>query len=225
MKFIISYLFIFIAFTSFSQDLIIRLDSSKIFCNILKEDSSTIYFKAKKGDDVVEQSIKKLEVLSYSNSKAIVQKQIKQSDSLSLVKKKSALENDSLVFISRAKFRYKGKIYSAYGLPKIMEENSEEQLDMKKAKNNLYGGLIFATSGGALLGTAMADLVNNQQESAFQLGGFGLGLILIAIPFDFLYKKHSQHAVKLFNSKHKIACLPPVKLGIASKGLGFSLTF
>jgi predicted SnoaL-like aldol condensation-catalyzing enzyme len=62
----------------FSQDLITKRDSSKIFCKITKEDSVTIYYKSLREKKDIEQSIKKVDVLSYFNSATIAkEKKIK----------------------------------------------------------------------------------------------------------------------------------------------------
>ena len=66
---------ILISFYGFSQDLIVKKDSSKIFCKITKEDSVTIYYKSIRDKQGLEQTIKKSDVLKYFNSTTIAKEQ------------------------------------------------------------------------------------------------------------------------------------------------------
>ena len=69
-KHIIILIIAFIS-TSKAQDLIVKLDSTKIFCKITKEDSLAIYYTQRKGKEVLNLSIEKAKVQKYFNSNAI----------------------------------------------------------------------------------------------------------------------------------------------------------
>lgn len=59
--------FLFISSFIFSQDLIIKRDSTKIFCKVIKEDSLTIFYKPTGNKKAPEQSIPKADVIQYFN--------------------------------------------------------------------------------------------------------------------------------------------------------------
>jgi len=54
-----------------SQDLIVKRDSSKIYCKITKEDSLTIFYKPSREKQNTELSINKSDVIKYFNSTTI----------------------------------------------------------------------------------------------------------------------------------------------------------
>jgi hypothetical protein len=67
----ISIVLILGATLGFSQDLIVKKDSTKIFCKITKEDSLTIFYKSIRDKQHLEQSILKTDVIKYFNSASI----------------------------------------------------------------------------------------------------------------------------------------------------------
>jgi hypothetical protein len=72
MKKLILFIFlILVSITGFSQDLIVKRDSSKIFCKITKEDSLAIYYKSIRDKTGLEQKINRSDVLNYFNSATI----------------------------------------------------------------------------------------------------------------------------------------------------------
>src|ERR1700749_4116383 len=109
MKFVLSCFFILLSLLSYSQDLIETKDNFKIFCEITKEDSATIYYKQVKEGVVSNFSIKKAEVLKYYSSKAMVQSQIKKADSIAGAKPK--YKDDFISFDPKTKFTYHDKRY------------------------------------------------------------------------------------------------------------------
>jgi hypothetical protein len=70
-KALITITLFLISLFSFSQDLIIKRDSTKIFCKITKEDSLTIFYKSLRDKQANEQSILKTNIISYFNSTTI----------------------------------------------------------------------------------------------------------------------------------------------------------
>lgn len=71
MKTKICLIFLFISSFIFPQDLIIKRDSTKIFCKIIKEDSLTIFYKPLRDKNTAEQSILKANVIQYFNKATI----------------------------------------------------------------------------------------------------------------------------------------------------------
>jgi len=75
---------LFISLLSFSQDLIIKKDSTRILCNITGEDSLTIYYSQRKNNSLLNSKISKELVLKYysSSSKSIIKKRVNKKDSI-----------------------------------------------------------------------------------------------------------------------------------------------
>ena len=87
-KLLFTFLFVLGFLLSYSQDLIMKRDSSVIFCKIVQEDNTTLYYRQKKGEQMFELNIKKADVLSYFSGKANVLAEIKRADSIALVQTK-----------------------------------------------------------------------------------------------------------------------------------------
>ncbi len=99
MKVLLSCLFVLASLLSYSQDLIVKRDSSVLFCKIIKEDSAAIYYRQTQGEQMMELSIKKTDVLSYYSRKANAINELRRADSLARVQQKRDTvnaKNDSL---------------------------------------------------------------------------------------------------------------------------------
>ncbi|MGZ3865603.1 MAG: hypothetical protein ACXVC6_05815 [Bacteroidia bacterium] len=104
-------LFIFIICLTcnlFSQDLIIKKDSSKIYCKITKEDSAKIYYKSSKDRSGAELSIGRSEILSYRTTSSDAKEKQKMRDE------------------EQRKFDAIEKIYEAKELKKGLYKSSRE---------------------------------------------------------------------------------------------------
>ncbi len=87
-KLVFSLLFVLVSLLSYSQDMILKRDSSVIFCHIIKEDSATIYYRQKQGEQTMELNVKKADVLGYYSKKAQMLADLKRADSLAKVNAK-----------------------------------------------------------------------------------------------------------------------------------------
>jgi hypothetical protein len=225
-KFVLSCFFILDSQLSFSQDLIIKLDSSKIFCEITQEDSATIYYKALKGDALFKLSINKSEVLKYYNSKAIVQSQIRKADSIAKANPKPAFKSDSIFFKERVKFTYHNQRYGNHSILKIIKNNPESLAEMKKAiRNNLFN--IFSTTVAITsLASFAADAIA-EGKPQWALVGAGIGFYALSFAFNYFYHKHTYKAVSIYNSKLKIAgeTIQKFEIGMVSRGVGICFKF
>ncbi len=79
--------------------MILKRDSSVIFCRIIKEDSLSIYFRQSKGEQTTESNIYKTDVLSYYNRSALIKNELNRADSLALVQAKrdsSQIKKDTI---------------------------------------------------------------------------------------------------------------------------------
>jgi hypothetical protein len=83
-RFKYAFLFLFVSLLSFSQDLIIKKDSTRILCNITGEDSLTLYYSQRKNNTLFNSKISKELVLKYysSSSKLIIKKRVSKKDSV-----------------------------------------------------------------------------------------------------------------------------------------------
>ena len=91
-------------FTAHSQDLIVKRDSSVIFCKISKVDSATIYYRQKKGEQTMELSILRTDIVSFYKKNAAVLSEIARADTLVKVQPKNdtiKMQGDSLKKNSR----------------------------------------------------------------------------------------------------------------------------
>ncbi|HTA62252.1 MAG TPA: hypothetical protein VK835_07345 [Bacteroidia bacterium] len=242
-KFVLSCFFILTNLYSYSQDLIITRDSLKIFCEITKEDSATIYYKQVKGDAVFNFNIKKSVVLKYYNSSAIVQNQVRQADSLALTRKNDSIQflkelsvraitdstffkNDSL-FLKNNFYFYHGKAITRNKVLDLMKGNDEANHEMHNAMINHRVARFIAYLGAGLAGAGCANLIFDKSGALAEVG-VGVGMCLISIPIvQITVRKHINKALKSYNSKLGIAgtTIPKFEIGMASRGLGVSIKF
>jgi len=68
--------------------MILKRDSSVIFCNIVKEDSTTIYYRQKQGEQTMELNVRKADVLGYYSKKAQALAELRRADSLAKIQPK-----------------------------------------------------------------------------------------------------------------------------------------
>jgi hypothetical protein len=226
MKFVLSGLFVLISFLSYSQDLIVKRDSSNIFCEIIKEDSSSIYYKQVKGDAVLNLSINKSNVLKCYNSKAMLQNQIRMADSIAKAKSMPVFKTDSLFYDEKKKFTYHNMHFGNHKALILLEDNAEAHTEMKEAINSNLGNIFSTTiSISSLVGFAVYTAIEN--KPIWAVGGVGVGFSVISFACGYFYHKHCYKAVSIYNSKLKVAAVrvPKFEIGMASRGLGVSIKF
>ncbi|HBH47512.1 MAG TPA: hypothetical protein DDX98_02680 [Bacteroidales bacterium] len=130
--FIFLLLTIFTFLNSFSQDIIIRKDGTKIRGKITNEDSTSVYFKTTINRNVVNTSLKKVDVDSIINRERIVftSKNILKTDALSYI-------------ISHPSFMYERVLnnnISAFFVFGLGKESSESGEDAKDSWMSEFGG-------------------------------------------------------------------------------------
>jgi hypothetical protein len=150
--------FTFYIFNSFciAQDLIVKRDSSVIFCKIVKEDSATIYYRQKMGEQTMELNIKKVDVISYYNKRAIVQGELKRTDSLAQVKPKRdsvQVKMDSI----------QAKIVSVFAATKDPLKPKKDTLQVKKDSIKAISSNIAIRSDSIL--KRIASYQNSKSDS------------------------------------------------------------
>jgi len=105
-KKLFSFLFVLVSVLSYSQDVIIKQDSTKIFCRIIKQDSLSIYYALDKDKSSIELSINKTYVLKcYTNTSGLIFES-NSIDPISIAKPKkesSQVKNDFIIKTNNTK--------------------------------------------------------------------------------------------------------------------------
>lgn len=82
----------------------------------------------------------------------------------------------------------------------FMKSNPQAYAVFKKAKTNLDAAGVLSFAGGVMicfpLGTAIGG-----GDPEWALAAGGLGLLLVAIPFNAAFKNHALNALDIYNSK------------------------
>jgi hypothetical protein len=240
---------LFVSTSSFAQDLIVKQDNSKVFCKVISQDSTAIYYKQDKDNINTELSINKKDVfrcftkangMIFENKilSPVAKVEVKK-DSILTIKKDSVnqaniikLKRDSVlslndsILIKKGIYLYHGYPIGRKGILKLMQRNTEAHDEMETAIGESYFGTITAIVGGNVAGAGFANLILGKPHAIAELG-IGIGLGLLFIPIKFSYHKMVRKAVKLYNTKVRVAnASPPTfQLDMASTGVGIALKF
>ncbi len=108
----------------------------------------------------------------------------------------------------------------------IAETNPDANKETQKAKWNHFFGVIFAYSGGALIGFPIGTALGGG-DPIWAMAGVGVGLVLVAIPFSIAYNKHIKKAVRIYNNGLKKIGINKIdyNIGITRNGLGVKMRF
>jgi|GEM_PF-2016218 hypothetical protein len=252
MKILLGFLFTLTYLLSYSQDLIVKRDSSVIFCKIIKEDNAAIYYRQNKGEQTVELNIKKADVISYYN-KAIVQNEIKRTDSLSLVKpkrdtvqiKKDTLPAKSMVItlktdslkpqVSSSKPKvdsiflnvnyrcfYKGEQITRKEALGFMKRDTTAYKEMQKARGNFVPVIPLGLGAAILAGVFVGDAVSNGNFH-WIVGGSCVIATALAITFKHNCNVHLYKAVKQYNANRDMAIISVPKFELGAASSGVGL--
>lgn len=119
-----------------------------------------------------------------------------------------------LSFCSSINYGQKIEIYKTFGgyrferdsvsiSPKMvleaMKDNQQAYSDFKKAKANLDASSILGFAGGLLIGFPIGTAIAGG-DPEWGLAAGGVGLILVAIPFNAAFKNHALNALDTYNS-------------------------
>ena len=244
-----------VSFISYSQDLIIKQDNSTIYCKITDVDSLSVYYKQNKKGQPVDMSIKRIDVLkcysstsrfmfeNKSNKPVISVPSAKDSsqtkidsvqqishaiswrDSIKVIKEPVIAKNDSLFFKDKM-FMYQKKIIFRTEVFDLMEGNKEACEEMESALSTQRISRLVAGGSGALIGAGLANLIFEKPGAGAEVG-IGIGIALLCIPIQQAAYKHIRKAIKLYNSKLRMASVtnPKLQFGMASRGIGFCIRF
>jgi len=211
-KFFIFVLIFVCSHALHSQDLIIRKDSSKVFCKIIKEDSLSVYYKESRDRKHIKQSIAKSEVSKYYTSAETSLEQIRQNktDSLKLEREKSSYANyklmkgDTLLLNKNFQFEFKGGWLYPREVVDLMSHDKTAYEEIKKAAS-----CSEFCNGTSLLGSMVAisilKLAAVSHLAAFYLVSAGTLVVtyLTILPAKIKFKSHARKALHLFNAIHR----------------------
>ena len=120
-------------------------------------------------------------------------------------------------------FKFNGKFLNIEDITEITSSNSVSRNEMKIAKRNYYTMNFFSMVGGVLIGWPIGTLVGGG-EPKWELAGVGAGFVIIAIPFQMGYSKHTKKAVNEFYSDNQVP-LKSNQLNFAIKPNGVSFIY
>lgn len=119
------------------------------------------------------------------------------------------------------------KVLSSTQLFNVLKQNPETDLDIKRAKNNLYPGMVLSYIGGALIGWPIGTAIGGG-EPQWGMALAGAGFIALAIPLSSGYTKHIKKAVEKYNDgvePKKPADAISFKVGVTNDGIGLRVSF
>jgi len=142
----------------------------------------------------------------------------------------ASAQNDSII-ASKAfggyKFEQDGKMLNPKAMLKIMEEDQEALIYMKKAKTNSDLSMVIGFTGGFLIGWPIGTAIGGGDPN-WVLAGVGAGLLVLAIPVSKAYNTNALKAVELYNTSQRSAYFQngiDLNLGLTENGVGLKLTF
>jgi hypothetical protein len=210
MKTLLNSLLFFLFFITNGQDLIVRPDSSKIYCKITKQDSLILYYKENKTK--TDSYIEKSQVLNYYICPSILDNT--QTNNLNkssaITRRNSSYTNyifqkgDTLKLTKSNEFEFRGGALYDWEVVELMSHDLLASQEMKKAESchkKAYGRSAF---GGIL-----AALPLKLSRGPLALAGFiacaAIAGVTYAItgPLFSKSKKHARRAVELFNANHR----------------------
>ena len=100
-------------------------------------------------------------------------------------------------------FQLNGKNLKISEIAEITSSNPVSQKEMKIAKRNYHAGSFFSMVGGALIGFPIGTMIGGG-EPQWELAAVGVGFVIIGIPFQIGYSKHTKKAINEFYSNNYV---------------------
>ena len=136
--------------------------------------------------------------------------------------------NDSITLGAQNGYplKYQGEVVTMKKLGELFADNPNANLEFDAAKTNQTLGMIFAYSGGFMLGWTLGTAIGGGDPN-WALAGAGAACIIIAIPLATAAKKRTLQAVELYNAGLSQVEASRLQLNIAGgkDGLGLVLRF
>jgi hypothetical protein len=210
----VTFILLFVSL-SFTQDVIISNDGTRMEGKIFKEDSVNVYFTTKIRDGVVETFINR------ENIKEIIY----ERDRI-----KEAAEKYGKIQIEQRGMGYRyfidGKPLLPNELPVILQTNSEAYEKYRSARSTAILATVFSSAGGFLIGYPLGTALGGGEPN-WAIAGVGAGLVVIAIPITQSANKKANEAVKTYNKglQDFLVKNTEIKLGITAHGIGLRIKF
>ncbi len=210
-----------------AQDIIVRNTGDTIFCKITNIDSTKIMFDMEKNEKIISTSISKNEIIDYKYQyqyTSSIEYQIDTIKSLDIV----------LIYKKNGnpyKILKNEKDVSLYDLDQMLKNDKEAYSIYKKAGLQRLIALCFAGSGGACIGSALAQLMLGEIDGPTAGGIIGAGCVFVAIAFPIQLKANINffNAVKKYDANLKNTSMRPsnrgLYFGLCNNGVGFNYKF
>ena len=122
-------------------------------------------------------------------------------------------------------FQLNGKNLSVKEITEITSSNAISQEEMRIAKKNHNVMSFFSMVGGALIGFPIGTMIGGG-EPKWELAAVGAGFVIIGIPFQIGYSKHTKKAINEFYSINHIPTKKnEIKFALINNGLYFNYNF
>ena len=201
------FLFLFISLIGAAQDIIIRQDSTKIFCKITGEDSLHIFYRNNKDKKRIETSIVKSEILSHSYGGPIPAEVPEEPDKPKIVSRYAdytAVKGDSIYMNENRQFEFKGSVIGVYEVADIMKHDTLAHKEIMKAAALHNTGIGIAVIGSSII-QGVSTATGSMVVPALLIDAAVLTATMASlIPLKVCWRKHLKIAIKLFNDTHRL---------------------
>lgn len=215
------FAFVFSVSVLLGQDLIIKKDSTKLFCKILSEDSLQITYIKSSDKKRVSQAINKSDILKYYRNSgdlsAYRYKEPPEPESERSKQRRIAHEllpkkifdtlrlekGDTVYLKNNGTLVFRQKLITIYNLVDLMSHNSLASYHIKKAKS-LFEGLFFISfiTAPLVIIPLQAEGVS-LRDKLLVSASIGAVAIIIDVPLNISYKHHLKKAIQLFNKEYR----------------------
>ncbi len=96
-------------------------------------------------------------------------------------------------------FKVRGEILKFPQLLELTKNNFEAYKEIKKARADYTATMVFSFIGGFCIGFPLGRALANKQP-VWSMLAVGVGLVGIAIPFNYSFAKHAKKGVRIYNS-------------------------
>ena len=254
-KVILCGVFVWTSFLSNAQDLIVKRDSSVIFCKISMVDSTTIYYRQSKGEQIIELSIPKTNIISFYKKNAAVLAETSKENTIAKVQPKtetSQTKKDSLqpkavvATLKKDSIQTKTVGLKPQGDSIFLNRNykcfyKEELITRKEAfglmkkdttaqyemkKARAYFAPVIPLGLGAAILAGV--FIGDALSGNFQWWAVGGGCVLlsaVAITCKHAFNIHIANAVKIYNTHNKIGVALIPKYELGVASKGVGISF
>ena len=250
-----SLLFVFVSCCSYAQDLIIKRDSSVIFCKISKVDSTTIYYRQSKGEQTFELSILKTEVVNFYKKNAANVEEVKKTDTLvktrirtdtikvqqdtlqskmvEEVSKKDSTQTKTVIIKPQSDSVFINKNYKCFYKGEVITRKEALDLMRKdtaaqyemKKARACFAPVIPLGLGAAILAGVFIGDAISGNFKWWGVGGGTIVLSVIAISLKHVCNIHIANAVKIYNTHNRLPVANIPKYELGVASGGVGISF